>query len=143
MKKLLINLGLLSVVATASAQKGHDIRINFKNCKDTVMYLAYYQFDKSYLADTCKKIVKGNVVFKGPKTLDRGVYYVVSQDKARYFDFFISDDKQNMTMSTDMNEMVKNLKSVSHKENQQFFNYIGFITDKTKSLVILEAKPKE
>ncbi len=142
MKKLLFNLSLLSIITTASAQKGHDIKINFKNCKDTVMYLAYYQFDKSYLADTCKKIVKGNVVFKGAKTLDRGVYYVVSQDKARYFDFFISDEKQNMTMSTDMNEMVKNLKSISYPENQQFFNYIQFITNKNKEFGDIRSKTK-
>lgn len=142
MKKLLFNLGLLSVITTATAQKGHDIKINFKNCKDTVMYLAYYQFDKSYLADTCKKIVKGNVVFKGAKTLDRGVYYVVSQDKARYFDFFISDANQNITMSTDISEMVKNLKSISHKENQQFFNYIQFITDKNKEFGDIRSKTK-
>jgi hypothetical protein len=86
MKKILFSFGLLSIITTASAQKGHDIKINFKNCKDTVMYLAFYQFDKSYLADTCKKIIKGNVVFKSPKTLERGVYYLVSQDKARYFE---------------------------------------------------------
>lgn len=142
MKKVLFHFSLLSIIATASAQKGHDIKINFKNCKDTVMYLAYYQFDKSYLADTCKKIVKGNVVFKGSKSLDRGVYYIVSQDKARYFDFFISDDKQNMVMSTDMNEMVKNLKSISHPENQQFFNYIQFITTKNKEFTDIRTQTK-
>lgn len=132
MKKILLNLSLLSIITAASAQKGHDIKINFKNCKDTVMYLAYYQFDKSYLADTCKKIVKGNVVFKGTKTLERGVYYLVSQDKARYFDFFISDANQNMVMSTDNDDLVKNLKSTSHKENEDFFSYIKFITAKNK-----------
>ena len=110
MKKILFSFSLLSIITAATAQKGHDIKINFKNCKDTVMYLAFYQFDKSYLADTCKKIVKGNVVFKGPKTLERGVYYLVSQEKARYFDFFVSDANQNMVMSTDNEDIVKNLK---------------------------------
>ena len=110
MKKLLLSFSLLSIVTTISAQtnQGHDIRINFKNCKDTVMYLAYYQFDKSYLADTCKKIVKDNIIFKGKNTLDRGVYYLVSQDKARYFDFFISDNNQKITINTDNSDIVSN-----------------------------------
>jgi hypothetical protein len=64
---------LLSIITNVSAQasQGHDIRVNFKNCKDTVMYLAFYQFDKSYLADTCKKVVKGQVVFKGKNSLKK------------------------------------------------------------------------
>ncbi len=142
MKKLLLSFSLLSIVASTYAQSGHDIRINFKNCKDSVMYLAFYQFDKSYLADTCKKVVKGNVVFKGPKTLEKGVYYLVSQDKARYFDFFISDNNQKITMSTDTVDLVKNLKSTSSKENDDFFNYIKFITAKNKEYAEVKSKTK-
>ena len=142
MKKIIFTLSLLSIITIASAQKGHDIKINFKNCKDTVMYLAFYQFDKSYLADTCKKIVKGNVVFKGPKALERGVYYLVSQDKARYFDFFVSDANQNMVMSTDNADLVKSLKSTSHKENEDFFSYIKFITAKNIEFGEIRTKTK-
>ena len=141
MKKLLLSFSLLFVITNVSAQ-GHDIRINFKNCKDTVMYLAFYQFDKSYLADTCKKVVKGQVVFKGSKTLDKGVYYLVSQDKARYFDFFVSDANQKIVMSTDTSDLVKNLKCTSHKENDDFFNYIKFITAKNKEYGELRSKTK-
>ncbi|MES2566478.1 MAG: thioredoxin-like domain-containing protein [Bacteroidota bacterium] len=144
MKKLLLTLSLLSVLTTISAQsnQGHDIRINFKNCKDTVMYLAFFQFDKSYIADTCKKVVKGNVVFKGPKTLDKGVYYLVSQDKAKYFDFFITESNQKFTINTDTADLVKNLKSTTSKENDDFFNYIKFITAKNKEYVEVRSKTK-
>jgi hypothetical protein len=142
MKKLLLSFSLLSIITSTYAQSGHDIRINFKNCKDSVMYLAFYQFDKSYLADTCKKVVKGNIVFKGPKTLEKGIYYLVSQDKARYFDFFISDNNQKMTMSTDTADLVKNLKCVTHKENDDFFTYIKFITAKNKEYADVKSKTK-
>jgi hypothetical protein len=142
MKKLLLSFSLLSIISSVCAQGGHDIRVNFKNCKDSVMYLAFYQFDKSYLADTCKKVVKGNVVFKGPKTLDKGVYYLVSQDKARYFDFFISDGNQKITISTDTVDLVKNLKSTTSKENDDFFTYIKFITSKNKEYGEVKSKTK-
>lgn len=141
MKKTLLGISII-IASCASAQTGHDIKINFKNVKDTVMYLAFYQFDKSYIADTSKKIVKGNVIFKGKNTLDKGVYYLVSQEKSRYFDFFISDKNQNIIMSTDSADLVKNLKSTNSKENDDFFTYIKFITAKNKEFTEVKNKTK-
>ena len=132
MKKIVLTFSFLAVIASMSAQVGHEIKINFKNCKDTMAFLAYYQFDKSYIADTCKKIVKGNIVFKGKKNLDKGVYYLVSQEKAKYFDFFVTDATQKMTITADTADMVKSLKSPTSKENDDFFGYIKFITQKNK-----------
>ena len=141
-KKILFSFGLASIALTNSAQTGHEIKIQFKNCKDTVAYLAFYQFDKSYLADTCKKIVKGNIVFKGKNNLDKGVYYLVSQDKARYFDFFIDDQTQKLTITTDTADLVKNLKSPTSKQNDDFFSYIKFITEKNKEFTGFRSKTK-
>jgi hypothetical protein len=38
-------------------------------------------------------------------------------------------------MSTDTADLVKNLKSTSSKENDDFLTYIKFITAKTKSML--------
>ncbi len=142
MKKILLNIALCSILGSLNAQTGHEIKINFKNCKDTVVYLAYYQFDKSYLSDTCKKVVKGNIVFKGKNNLDKGVYYLVSQDKARYFDFFIDEQSQKLQFSTDTLDLVKNLKSSTSKENDDFFTYIKFITAKNIEFSGFRSKTK-
>jgi thiol-disulfide isomerase/thioredoxin len=142
MKKILLSFTLLSIISTTYSQAGHDIRVNFKNCKDTMMFLAFYRFDKSYIADTCKKVVKGNVVFKGPKTLDKGVYYLVSQDKVKYFEFLISDNNQKILISTDTLDLVKNLKSTTSKENEDFFTYIKFFGSKNKEYIELQSKSK-
>ena len=130
MKTLFLNIALLSSIYSIKAQTGYEIKINFKNCKDTVAYLAYYQFDKSYLADTCKKIDKGMITFKGKNKLDKGVYYLVSQEKARYFDFFIDDKDQKLQISSDAIDLVKTLKCSNSKQNDDFFSYIKFITAK-------------
>ena len=82
------------------------------------------------------------MIFKGPKTLERGVYYLVSQDKAPYFDFFVSDANQTMVMSTDNDDLVKSLKSISHKENDDFFSYIKFITAKNKEFGEIRTQTK-
>ena len=142
MKKIVLSFCLFSIIASSFAQAGHEIKISFKNCKDSVVYLAYYQFDKSYLADTCKKVVKGNIVFKGKNNLEKGIYYLVSQDKARYFDFFINDQTQKLVISTDTADLVKNLKSTSSKENDDFFSYIRFITTKNKEYGEVRSKTK-
>lgn len=141
-KSLLALCCTILLSSSINAQNGYEIKINFKNCKDTMAFLAFYQFDKSYIADTCKKIVKGNIVFKGKKNLDKGVYYLVSQDKARYFDFFVSDANQKMTITTDTVDLVKNLKSPTSKENDDFFGYIRFITSKNKEFAEVKSQTK-
>ncbi|MGV2480721.1 UNVERIFIED_CONTAM: hypothetical protein IGO34_28435, partial [Salmonella enterica subsp. enterica serovar Weltevreden] len=58
------------------------------------------------------------------------------------FDFFISDKNQNITITTDTVQMVKNLKSPNSKENNDFFDYIRFITNKNKEFGALRDKTK-
>lgn len=128
MKKISFLLAVL-VGTQVYSQSGFDIRINIKGAPDTTMFLAKYTFDKQYIVDTCKKVVKGAVVFKGKKELDKGVYFLVSQGRARYFDFFVNESSK-LTIAADMADMVKTLKAPGSKENEDFFSYIKFITEK-------------
>lgn len=105
-------------------------------------FLAFYQFDKQYIADTCKKVVKGNMAFKGPKPLDKGMYFLVSQDKVKLFDFFITDN-QKLIITTDTAEaFIKNLKSPNSKENDDFFNYVRFFSGKNREFMNLKNQTK-
>lgn len=130
MKKLFIAFSVL-VSSHLLAQGGYDIKISIKGINDSVAYLAKYTFDKQYIVDTCKKIVKGNIVFKGKKDLDKGVYFLVSQDKVRYFDFFVNESSK-LSITTDADDFVKNLKAPGSKENEEFFKYITYITERNK-----------
>lgn len=132
MKKICVYFVLLFCVLSANAQSGHEIKINLKNCKDTVAYLAYYQFDKLYVADTCKKVVNGNIVFKGKKNLETGVYFLLSQEKGNYFDFIIDGQSQKQQINSDKANLLENLKAVNSKQNDNFFNYMRFVTAKNK-----------
>ena len=131
MKKriLLIAATLIFSVSFKAQSGGYDIKFNFKGCKDTMMYLVKYTFDQQYISDTCKKIKNGLVQFKGKKDLDKGVYTLVSQGKSIYFDFFINEN-QKFSVNLDDADIVNSLKSVGNKENEQFFSYIKFITNK-------------
>ena len=140
MKKILISFVLFFGLISAQAQSGHEIKINLKNCKDTVAYLAFYQFDKLYISDTCKKVVNGNIVFKGNKNLDKGVYFLLSQEKGNYFDFIIDEQTQKQQITSDKANLLENLKAVNSKQNENFFNYIRFVSAKIKSSILLKSQ---
>jgi thiol-disulfide isomerase/thioredoxin len=131
MKRTFAALCLISLGFAGFSQSGYDIKVNFKGSKDTMVYLVKYTFDQKYIADTCKNIKNGQMHFKGKTDLDRGVYTLVSQDKAIYFDLFVNEG-QRFSISTDAADIVNNLKAVGSKENEQFFSYIRFITNKNK-----------
>src|SRR5690349_19441000 len=132
MKKFtLLFLPVFIFLTFAKAQSGYDIKINFKGCKDTMVYLVKYTFDQQYISDTCKNLKNGAIRFKGKKELDKGVYVLVSESKTTYFDLFINEN-QKFTINLDMANMVNSLKAIGNKENEQFFSYISFITAKNQ-----------
>src|SRR5690349_15768769 len=119
MKKLFVLFSAIFLVTGTRAQ-GYDIKINFKGCTDTMLFLVKYQFDQQYISDTAKNVKNGQIQFKGKKDLDKGVYTLVSQGKSIYFDFFINESAK-FTINTDMDDIVGNLKSANSKENELFF----------------------
>ena len=73
MKKLLLLAGLLFVMA-ASAIAGktkpyYNIEVKIKGLKDTMVYMANYFGDNTYLVDSARMNSKGVVVFHRDTTL--------------------------------------------------------------------------
>ena len=127
--KRIIPVFIFALIVSQFRSQGYDIKINFKGAKDSVMYLWHYSFDKFTPMDTCNKIVKGNVFFKGRKALPKGVYCLVSQEKAKYFDIFVNECSK-ITITTDAVDILTNLKSPDCKENQEHFSYGYFFPKK-------------
>ncbi len=141
MKKLLLPLLIFACAFNAKAQGDYEIKIKFKGCKDSIAYLVSYQFDQQYIADTCKKIKNGLIIFKGKKELSKGMYVLVSEGKSIYFDFFINEN-QKFTINTDIADMVNSLKSIGNKENEQWFSYMKYFTNKNLELGKLRDQTK-
>jgi thiol-disulfide isomerase/thioredoxin len=120
---------LFATVTAVSAQE-YNIKINLKGAKDTMVYLVKYTWDQQYIEDTCKNVKDGVIQFKGKRTLDKGVYILVSEGKAVYFDLFVNES-QKFSISADVADIANSLKSDS-KENQDFFTYVKFITGKSR-----------
>lgn len=128
-------------VLGSRAQSGYEIKVNFKGLPDDTLYLVKYLFDKQYISDTCVGIKNGAAVFKGKEPLDKGVYTLVSEKKSIYFDFFVNDT-QKFGISTDFSDIVNSLKANGSKDNEQFFSYIRFITNKNSEFGKLKDQTK-
>lgn len=129
MKKTVLSLLAFYCFQTLSAQ-AYDIRINFKGIKDSVVYLVKYTWDQQYVADTCIAPKNGLIEFKGKEPLDAGMYVLVSESKSVYFDFIINET-QKFKINADITDIAGSLNSDS-KENQQFFSYVKYITEKNR-----------
>src|SRR4051812_47757315 len=103
MKKLFLAATFCFFSLFAAGQSGYEITINLKNCPDSLAYLTFYQFDKTLIKDTCTAIKDGKIVFKGKTRLDKGIYSLVSQKKAIYFDFFIDENTQKLELKSEAN----------------------------------------
>lgn len=131
MKQLFFAIALFFSAFSATAQSGYEITIHLKNCPDTLAYLTFYQFDKTLIKDTCRTIKEGKIVFTGKNKLEKGIYSVVSQKKAIYFDFFIDDTTQKLELSTIASPNIgKELKALNSPLENEFFNYIQFLNQK-------------
>lgn len=124
MKKIFFAFCLLFALQS-QAQSGYDITINLRNCKDTLAYLTFYQFDKTLIKDTCTTIKDGKIVFKGKNKLDKGIYSLVSQQKSIYFDFFVDDSNQKLEFDSEIGaNIINNLKAINSVIHNNFFDYI-------------------
>ena len=128
MKKLLLLATVVLFSFVSNAQSGYKISFDIKNYNDTISYLTFYQFDKTFIKDTCATIKNGKIVFKGKNKLDKGVYSLVNQNKNLMFDFIIDDYTQTLEINSEMGEnLLNNLTSNSPNENK-FFDYIRYIS---------------
>src|SRR6476620_5246836 len=130
MKKYLL---LIAVVLTSLGRMNaaYDIRINLKNCKDTIAFLVKYTWDQKFIVDTCKNVRNGQIHFAGKEDLDKGIYMLVSQATTVYFEFFVNDT-QKLTINGDASDPTSRLSVTGSKENTLFFEYMHYVSTKNK-----------
>jgi len=132
MRKFTFLLPFLISSFLFKAQGGHDIKISFKGCPDTTVYLVMHLWESNSIADSCLKVKNGQIQFKGKKDLDKGLYILVNQGKnTTYFEFFVNEN-QKFSITGDYAEITSSLKATGSKENEQFFAYNKFFVDKNK-----------
>lgn len=142
MKKLLLAVIFCCAPFLAKGQ-GYEITIHLKNCPDTLAYLTFYQFDKTLIKDTCTSIKDGKIVFTGKNKLDKGIYSLVSQRKAIYFDFFVDDNTQKLELKSEASANIgKELTATNSTQENDFFRYVQFINDQNREFIAFKDNNK-
>lgn len=138
MKRILVFVIFLSVCFSGFSQnfEKYKIEINLKDRADSILYLANYYGDKTYLADTAYLKGNGNYFFEKNEELDGGLYIIVDQSKKSIFEFLVSDSR-DMKLETGGPDFIKNMKVSNSPENVLFYEYLkysGQLYDRIKPL---------
>lgn len=115
---------LYSGIQSFSKDKvGYDIKIKIEGAADSVIYLANYYGDKTYLADTAYPNKKGFFRFDADSLLPGGIYIIAGQSSNKYFEILI-DKEQVFSIETSVPEVIHTAKITGSEENRLFFDYI-------------------
>lgn len=133
---------LFPFILNAGTPEGHEIKVTVKGFKEgSTCILGNYYGDKQYIKDSAKVGPKGEMIFKGEKKYEQGVYFILPENK-KYFDI-IMDADQHFTLETDTLDYIKNMKVKTSEENSFFFNYQRFITEQQQMAEPLRAQLKK
>jgi len=140
--RLISLLVVLMIFSTVNAQK-YNIKIKVKGITDTVAYLGNYYGSKKYAIDTARIDNKGNLVFKGDKKLDGGMYIVLFPSRnMAFFEMLIGDD-QEFSIETDTTDFFqKNLKTKGSLANSEFYKFQKQLNSIGKKLHNLQTELK-
>lgn len=135
MKKLLfLTLFLLLTGGLFAQNTGYRINVQIKGLSDTSIYFGNYYGKNQMLIDTTKVDKNGKAVFaSGPKdTIGGGIYFIVLPNK-KYFEIIL-DQERKFSLRTDTTDLLKNMIVDGSKENNWFYEYQKYISDKGKTM---------
>lgn len=127
MKRAILFLLFAGSLASTQAQE-NPYQFHIKGLQDTVVYLASYYGDKLYYADTAFADNHGDFSFKKIEDKNQGKYAVVIPGP-KFFEFLIADD-EDIEISSDTTNLVKDVKVLKSKNNKVMYEYTRFLTER-------------
>jgi thiol-disulfide isomerase/thioredoxin len=132
-------VSLLSILFTQAS--AYQITIKLNGSKNQKFYFGYYYGDKQFILDSATTDGSGKMLFKSKDILEGGIYLIASHDKRLLFDFIVTE--QEFGLETDTIDYIANMKVKNSPENEVFFSYSKFSTNKGKTAIDIEKKMKE
>ncbi|MCB2220545.1 MAG: redoxin domain-containing protein [Bacteroidetes bacterium] len=117
----------------AQSDKGFYIEVEIKDIPDSVLYLANYYGDKTYLTDTAYRDNKGNFTFEADTLLPGGIYILAGQTNNKYFELII-DQGQRFKVQSNLSGLFSDIKFKNSIENELFYRYINFNVNLQKEI---------
>lgn len=133
-------LSLLMLLPALLWGQGHKIDVTIAGLNADEAYLAYYMGDKQYIKDTVD-VNFGSFSFKGDEPLDAGIYLVVFPPDNQYFEMIVDQD-QKFSMSTNLDDLIQNMKVKGSEDNDIFYGDMLFLAEKRKEAESLQAQLK-
>ena len=127
-------LALGGFVSTTSvvAQDNYSIKFDLEGLEDSVAYLAVRNGMKHNLFDTAVVQPGGQINFSKDRPIPQGVYSLVSEKKAVYFEFLV--DGPDFTIKGNPKNKFADLTFKGSPENDAFFEYQRFMQDQGKQM---------
>ncbi len=131
MKKLLFLLMLIGATqGYAKANKdGYDIKVNIKNCTDSLVYLCHY-YGKGvtvYKDDSAVVAKNGAIRFTSAKPIVGGIYILLGKGNMNLMEFLMSNGDA-FEISFDRGESIKTAMFKGSEENTNFYKYQVFLS---------------
>ncbi|MCF8404826.1 MAG: DUF5106 domain-containing protein [Bacteroidales bacterium] len=133
---------LVGSVNTGFAQKDYKIKIELEGAPDTVLYLANYYGDKTYLKDTAYIDKHGQFLFEGDSILPAGIYILAGQSNNKYFELIV-DHYQHFALKAELKDMISTSEIKNSPENELFFAYIRQSMKTSNQIEQLKTERKE
>jgi len=118
-----------------SQSSGYQIKFDINGLKDTTVFLAYYQGERTYVKDTALVSRAGTFRFEGKESLPQGVYFLAigRPRPTRLFDFVIGQ-AQTFSLATDTANYITHMKVLGDADNKLFFENMLFNMARNKEV---------
>ncbi|MDR1181506.1 MAG: DUF5106 domain-containing protein [Bacteroidales bacterium] len=102
----------------------NEIKFIFEGMPDTLLYLANYYADKTYIYDTLRLSPKEPYTFISKKdtTIPRGIYWLANQDKVKLMEIIVDSSTSFTVKATNLNpeaiDILNNVRFINSPENE-------------------------
>ncbi|MEZ5016565.1 MAG: DUF5106 domain-containing protein [Flavipsychrobacter sp.] len=132
MRYIMLTLLVLAGIANNAyaGQDGYKIQLKFNDKANHKVYLASYYgkpLPTIYRVDSAQLDDKGVATFNSTEKITGGIYLMVLDDNATYFEFLL-DNGDDFSITATASKLPKEVKFKNSEENKRFNDYVNYLT---------------
>lgn len=140
---LLFYIALPCSISANPLDDGYEIKIKLTDFKKDTLLLGYHLGDQMFIKDTAVLDKQtGFFTFKGKDKLQAGIYLLASPPDM-FIQIIVNENEQKFTLATSTKEPYKTVDLKNSEDNNLFFSYMRYISDKTKDAETVKSLLKQ